>query len=163
MEEDREMERQPTVRERVEYGIAPDEDTDWCDRALRLQAEMENYRKRQQRLAQDQIDSERQRLLRDFLQVVDDLERALDASASREGLRQGVRLTHRSAVRLLEREGVERIQPQHQPFDPTWQEAVSTVRYDQAGSPPNTVFQVLEPGYRLGDQLLRPAKVVVAV
>jgi molecular chaperone GrpE len=162
-EEDRVAGGQLAVEEPAEASIAPDEDTDWCDRALRMRAEMENYRKRQQRLAQDQIESERQRLLRAFLRVVDDLERALDAPASTHDLRQGVRLTHRSALQLLEREGVERIQPNNQPFDPTWQEAVSAIDYDRAGSAPDTVVQVLEPGYRLGDQLLRPAKVVVAV
>ena len=87
----------------------------------------------------------------------------MDAPVSTHDLRQGVRLTHRSALQLLEREGVERIQPKNQPFDPNWQEAVSTIAYDRAGSAPDTVVQVLEPGYRLGDQLLRPAKVVVAV
>jgi molecular chaperone GrpE len=143
---------------------AQDEDTDWCDRALRLQAEMGNYRKRQQRLAQDQIESEHHRLLRAFLGVVDDLERALEAPlGDRDGLRQGVQLTHRSALQLLEKEGVERLRAEREPFDPAWQEAVSTVVHGHAGAEPDTVVQVVEPGYRLGDKLLRPAKVVVAV
>jgi molecular chaperone GrpE len=141
-----------------------DQDLDWCDRALRLQAEMENYRKRQQRLAQDQIESERQRLLRTFLQVVDDLERALEAPAGDgESVRQGIRLTHRTALHLLEKEGVERITPENEPFDPTWHEAVSTTQGDHTNASPDTVVQVLEPGYRLDDRLLRPAKVIVAV
>jgi molecular chaperone GrpE len=138
--------------------------TDWYDRALRLQAEMENYRKRQQRLAQDQIESEHHRLLRAFLGVVDDLERALEAPiGDGEGLRQGVQMTHRAALQLLEREGVEQIRAEYRPFDPAWQEAVSTMAHGHAGAEPDTVVQVVEPGYRLGDQLLRPAKVVVAV
>ena len=139
-------------------------DTDWCDRALRLQAEMENYRKRQQRLAQDQINDERQRLLRAFLGIVDDLARALQAPAGdADGLRQGVQITHRAALQMLKKEGVEEVPAWNQPFDPAWHQAVSTVPHRQANARPDTVVQVVEQGYKLGDQLLRPAKVVVAV
>jgi molecular chaperone GrpE len=136
----------------------------WRDQALRLQAEMDNYRKRQQRWAQDQIEAERQELLGAFLRVVDDLERALAASASDgEGLRQGVQLTYRTALQLLRKEGVEQIQAEGRPFDPHWHEAVSTVGLDGHHVAPNTVVRVMESGYRLGDRLLRPARVVVAV
>lgn len=140
------------------------EPNEWHDRAIRLQADMDNYRKRQQRLAQDRILEERQRLLKTFLQVVNDLERALAAPAGDgEGLRQGVELTHRSALQLLQKEGVEPIQVQGQPFDPNWHEAVATVKRNGNNVAPDTVIQVMEPGYRLDDQLLRPAKVVVAI
>jgi molecular chaperone GrpE len=158
----------------------------WRDRALRLQADMGNYRKRQQRLAQAEIQSERERLLGNFLQVVDDLERALAAkSAAGQGpyagdhgdgrlrsdadllspadLYRGVELTHRSAQQLLQKEGVESIEARNQPFDPNWHEAVATVPRNGHQVDPGTVIQVLQPGYRLGDGLLRPAKVVVAL
>jgi molecular chaperone GrpE len=140
------------------------EPNEWREQALRLQADMDNYRKRQQRLAQDRIQEERQRLLNTFLQVINDLERALAAPASDgEGLRRGVELTHRSALQLLQKEGIEPIQAQGQPFDPKWHEAIATVKRDSNNVAPDTVIQVMEPGYRLGTQLLRPAKVVVAV
>jgi molecular chaperone GrpE len=158
----------------------------WRDRALRLQAEMDNYRKRQQRLAQVEIQSERQRLLGNFLEIVDDLERALaahDAAGaaspddrhgtgnrhiktgppSRADLYRGVELTHRSALHLLQKEGVEPIHAENQPFDPNWHEAVTTVPRNGHQVDPGTVTQVLQAGYRLGDHLLRPAKVVVAI
>lgn len=136
----------------------------WQDRAQRLQAEMENYRRRQQRLAQDEIASERERLLKAFLEVVDDLERALNSTPpDGGGLRGGVQLTHRAALQRLKKENVERIEARGRRFDPAWHEAVSTVPGRQVGAAPETVVQVLEPGYRLGDRLLRPARVVVAV
>ena len=136
----------------------------WRDQALRLQAEMDNFRKRQQRLAQDQIEGERQRLLSAFLPVVDDLERALAAPAGDgEGVRQGVQLTYRTALQLLQKEGVEQVQAQGRPFDPHWHEAVATVGLDGRNVVPHTVVRVMESGYRLGDRLLRPARVVVAV
>lgn len=145
------------------------ESEEWRDRALRLQAEMENYRKRQQRNAQNQIGEERHRLLKAFLGIVDDLERALaapdgdDASPHGEGLRRGVELTHRAALNMLQKEGVVAITAEHRPFDPNWHEAVATSPRNGSGVAPGMIIEVVEPGYRLEDQLLRPAKVVVAV
>ena len=150
------------------------ESEEWRDRALRLQAEMENYRKRQQRNAQNQIGQERHRLLNSFLGIVDDLERALAApdgddlssgESLRRGdaLRRGVELTHRAAVQLLQKEGAVAIDAEYQPFDPNWHEAVATIPRNGSEVAPGTVIEVVEPGYRLDGQLLRPAKVVVAV
>lgn len=164
----------------------PDEAQTWRDHALRLQADMENYRKRQQRLAETEIQSERERLLGSFLQIVDDLERALAASdaagqaahpgyqgaanlptktgqTTRTDLYRGIELTHRSALQLLHKEGVESIEARNEPFDPNWHEAVTTMPRNGHQVDPGTVIQVLQTGYRLGDRLLRPAKVVVAV
>ena len=159
-----ETEPKPTVQ-----GELREELEEWRDRALRLQADMENYRKRQQRNAQDQIGRERGRLLNAFLDIVDDLERALaapdgdDGLRSSDGLRRGVELTHRAAIQLLEKEGAVAIAAEHQPFDPNWHEAVATIPRNGGEVAPGTVTQVVEPGYRINDQLLRPAKVVVAV
>jgi molecular chaperone GrpE len=134
----------------------------WRDRALRLQAEMENYRKRQQRLTQERIVEERERLLRSFLRAADDLERALRADRlSLESLLQGVRLTHQGILALIEREGARPIAAEGQLFDPNVHEAVGTVPSDDDVEP-DTVVQVVQEGYRLGDRLLRPARVIVA-
>jgi molecular chaperone GrpE len=135
----------------------------WRDRALRLQAEMENYRKRQRRLAEERIAEERERLLGRFLQVADELERALTASrADAASLRQGVKLTHRSLMRFLEQEGVEQILAYGQPFDPEWHEAVGAAPQQEPGIQPQTVVEVLRPGYRLEGRLLRPARVLIS-
>jgi molecular chaperone GrpE len=145
----------------VETG-GSDSEAEWRDRALRLQAEIENFRKRQQRLAQERIRDDRERLLRAFLAVSDDLERALNTEGvDTAQLREGVDLTLQSLTRLLEREGAERIEALGQPFDPAQHEGVATVPHEQFGLEPNVVAQVLETGYRMGDRLLRPARVVV--
>jgi molecular chaperone GrpE len=147
----------------TETESSPDSE-EWRDRALRLQAEMDNFRRRQRRLAEEQIETERQRLLTSFLGVVDDLERALVSPGGDEAmLRQGVQLTHRAALQLMAREGAEQIEAEDQAFDPTWHEAVATVGRNGTNLASGTVAQVIEPGYRLGSQLLRPAKVIVAV
>jgi molecular chaperone GrpE len=132
----------------------------WQETALRLQAEMDNSRKRQERRATEAIVAERVRLLSLFLPVVDNLTRALNHDAQTdETLRQGVELTQRELLRLLEAEGVTRLETVGQSFDPEWHEAVSAVPADVE---PDTVVEEIEAGYKLGDKLLRPAKVVVA-
>jgi molecular chaperone GrpE len=134
----------------------------WRDRALRLQAEMENFRKRQQRLSEVRILEERERLLRAFLTVVDNLERALSADVGDvDSLKQGVSVTYQAAMRLLDQEGVESIAPSGRSFDPAWHEAMGSI---PGGSQvePGTVIEVVQRGYRLGDRLLRPARVIVA-
>jgi molecular chaperone GrpE len=150
--------------ERESQVVEEEETLDlWRDRALRLQAEIENFRKRQQRLAEERILADRERLLRAFLRVADDLERVLNADGADAGdLRQGVDLTYRSLMQLLDQEGAEPIEAVGQPFDPAWHEAVGTVPHVRAGAEPDTVVKVVEAGYRLGDRLLRPARVIVA-
>jgi molecular chaperone GrpE len=141
-----------------------DEAAEWRERALRLQSDQANYRQRQQRLAEERIDDERRRLLLEFLPVVDDLERALGAAGGSEAaLHQGVHLTRQAAVRMLEREGVAELQAVGNAFDPNWHEAVATTAVNGSNVSPGTVVGVVESGYRIGEQLLRPAKVVVAV
>ena len=155
---------EPVEEAPVKESGTSDRGTDWHDLALRQQAEMDNYRKRQRRMAQDQIEAERQRLLALFLPLLDDLERALAAPAGdSQGLRQGIEMARRAALQRLRAEGVEPIAAQGQPFDPNWHDAVSTVPSNGKGPAPGTVVQVLAPGYRLGERLLRPARVVVAV
>jgi len=165
--------REPAMREPdpepVEQDTPCADLDEWRDRALRLQADMENYRKRQQRTAQEQTGRERNRLLNEFLKIVDDLERALVSSDGDRGprndqsLRRGVELTHRAAMQLLEKEGATAIAAEGQLFDPKWHEAVATVPRNGGEVEPGTIVRVMEPGYRIDDQLLRPAKVVVAV
>jgi len=138
----------------------------WRDRALRLQAEMENYRRRQQRAAEARVLEERERLLLAFLDVVDNLERALAAAdtatdAGADGLKEGVRVTREAALRFLNQMGVEPVAAAGRAFDPNWHEAIGTSP-GCAAVEPGTIATVLRPGYRLNDRLLRPARVIVA-
>jgi molecular chaperone GrpE len=148
-----------SVRERATEASTEE---GWKDRALRLQAEMENYRKRQRRIAQDETQREQERLLSDVLSIVDNLDRALDAAQTDSSLRQGVEITRDEVLQLLRRYGVERIQADQKSFDPQWHEAVDVVSAAALGVRPGTVAEVQQPGYRRAGQLLRPARVVVA-
>jgi molecular chaperone GrpE len=149
------------------------EESEWRERALRLKAEMDNYRRRQRRAAQEAARAEQERLLDDVLGVADNLERTLAAQAPGSGvpasgvpdlgaIRRGVELTHDELMRVLLKHDVERFDAQGAPFDPAWHEAVHVVPAGALGVEPGTVVKVVRSGYRRGERLLRPAQVVVA-
>jgi len=134
----------------------PAESIDWQDRALRLQADAENVRKRAERRAQEQIAQEQRRILGRMLSVADNLERALAHAAPDDPLRAGVKLTLNDLLAQLAKEGVEPIEALGHPFDPHLHEAVSS-----DGSGGDRVIKVLQTGYTLDGALLRPARVIV--
>jgi molecular chaperone GrpE len=145
-----------TQRERDEY----------LDLAKRTKADFENYRKRMAAEVQAAAARGRGELIRDVVPVLDDLERAIQAAGldpegdSDEGLAHGVLLVFRSLRDSLARHGVEAVDPKGEKFDPTAHEALSTQAADGVES--GVVVEVLQKGYRLGEQLIRPARVVVS-
>jgi molecular chaperone GrpE len=135
---------------------------DWRDAALRLKAEMENYRKRQKRWAEDEILREKADLLFKFLEVVDNLEIALEHIDPQDPTHQGVRLAYDALLNMLLREGVERIFAKNQVFDPNYHEAVAVVPAPRGRGDELRIVEVTSSGYRYNDRVLRPAKVIVA-
>jgi molecular chaperone GrpE len=128
---------------------------------LRKLADFDNFRKRKDKEMSDFRKQANADLLRDMLPVVDNLERALAVGGEdASGVRTGVELTLKQFKDTLARHGVVELSPEGQPFNPTEHEAVS--RLHTSAAEPNTVLQVLQKGYRLGDRLLRAAMVVVA-
>jgi hypothetical protein len=109
-----------------------------------------------------EVDTAQDRLLIEVLSIADNLERALAVAHEDSPIRQGVAITHRDVLRLLRRHGLEQIEAHEQPFDPHWHEAVDVVPAQELGVDPGTVVRVMVPGYRRGEQLFRPARVVVA-
>ena len=123
-------------------------------------ADFDNYRKRTQRDIESMVSSRRRMLLERLLPVLDNLQRAVESNAGGETLRGGVEQTLRGFEAVLTGEGVKPIAVQGEPFDPRVAEAVGTLPAD--GFAEDTVVEVAEKGYMLGDELLRPAKVIVA-
>jgi len=126
----------------------------------RLAAEFENYRKRVAREQAALSSRAAERLVKELLPIVDDLERALEAAEEHEEakLEEGVRLVHRQLASALEREGLAEIQTDGK-FDPHVHEALLS---QPSEADEGSVIEVLQKGYRLGDRVLRPARVVVA-
>ncbi len=140
--------------------VAVAERDDYLDALRRLKAEFDNYRKRAARDQSDLIARASERLVKELLPVLDDLERALEAAAEHEEatLEDGVRLVHRSLADILAREGLTEVAVDG-PFDPHTQEALLS---QPSPDPEGTVLQVVQKGYRLGDRVLRPARVVIS-
>jgi molecular chaperone GrpE len=126
----------------------------------RVAAEFENYRKRVSRDQASLVARAHERLVKELLPVLDDLERALEAAAQHEEakLEEGVRLVHRELVEALAREGLVEVETDGQ-FDPHVHEALVSQPSEQEDG---SVIEVLQKGYRLGDRVLRPARVVVS-
>ena len=126
----------------------------------RVAADFENYRKRAARDQESLVARAHERLVKELLPVLDDLERALEAAAKHEEakLEDGVRLVHQELSGVLAKEGLVGIETDGR-FDPHEHEALLT---QPAEAEEGTIVEVIQKGYRLGDRVLRPARVVVA-
>ena len=126
----------------------------------RVAADFENYRKRVARDQESLVARAHERLVKELLPVLDDLERALAAAEEHEEakLEDGVRLVHRSLVDALQKEGLAEIDTDGT-FDPHVHEALLSQPDDEKES--GEILDVLQKGYRLGDRVLRPARVIV--
>jgi molecular chaperone GrpE len=149
------------VEEHVEEPAAEESAPAPDDSYLRLAADFDNYRKRTAREHAELTQRANERLLNELLPVLDDLERALEAAAEHEEakLEEGVRLVHRSLLGLVERHGLTEIDTEGA-FDPHVHEAL--LAQPGEGAEEGSVLQVLQKGYRLGDKVIRPARVIVA-
>ena len=148
----------PSVEDRLAQAEAKAEEH--LDDLKRLAAEFDNYRKRTARDQQALVARAAARRGKELLPVLDDLERALVAADEHQEakLEEGVRLVHRSLADALRKEGLEEIATDGA-FDPHVHEALLS---QPSEAEEGSVIEVLQKGYRLGDRVLRPARVVVA-
>jgi len=140
-----------TARQRDEYLAL----------AQRTQADFENYRKRVAREAAASHERGAVSLAKELLPAIDNLDRALEAAAEDDPLLQGVRLVRDELAAALARVGIESFSPHGEQFDPAVHEAMATAPAPD-GQPSGTVVEVYQPGYRLRESVIRPARVVVA-
>jgi molecular chaperone GrpE len=128
--------------------------------AQRTQADFENYRKRMSRDLGAAESRGVGKLAKELLPALDSLDRALEGAAQDDPLLDGVRLVRSELAAALARVGVERFSPSGERFDPTQQEAMAQRHCNDTES--GTVLEVYEAGYRMGETIIRPARVVVA-
>lgn len=173
-----EIEAAQASGERTEGGVDGDyealvrllkENEELKDRALRAAAEMENLRRRTARDVHDARSYAVANFARDMLSVSDNLRRALEAipaeakasgDAGFKALIEGVDLTERGMLSALERHGVKKLAPEGEKFDPNFHQAMFEV--PNPNVPTGTVVQVVQPGYSIGERVLRPAMVGVS-
>jgi molecular chaperone GrpE len=139
-----------TQKERDEY----------LELAKRTKADFENFRKRVATDLQAAQVRGRAEMARGVIDAVDNLERALEAAGDDEGLTSGVEMVLSGLRETLSRNGIEAVDPRGEKFDPTKHEALSTQSVD--GTESGIVVEVMQKGYALDDQLIRPARVVVS-
>src|SRR5262252_7923370 len=164
-----------TVATAAETGPAPPdgaalvkEVAEYKDKLLRALADMENLRRRTDREVADARAYGVSSLARDLIGVADNLRRALEAASESaaamegpaRGLLEGVELIERELLKVLERHGVKRFDPQGAKFDPNFHQAIFEVC--DSNVPAGSVAQVIQPGYMIGERVLRPAMVGVA-
>jgi molecular chaperone GrpE len=145
------------------------EAADLKDRLLRTLAEMENMRRRTDREVADARTYGVTNFARDILAVADNMERALKAlddeirgkaDAGVKALLDGVELTERELIKVMEKHGIRKIEPQGQKFDPNLHQAMLEI--PDPSVPSGTVVQIMQPGYTIGERVLRPAMVAVS-
>ncbi|MEA2426840.1 MAG: molecular chaperone GrpE [Thermoleophilaceae bacterium] len=159
-----EPQEEPAAAEEVveedELTVARRERDEYLDLAKRAQADFENYRKRASKDIAASGARARAGLIRELLPVVDNLERALVTAPDDDPMADGVRLVLRDMQGVLVRAGVQSIEPRGEQFDPNVHEALTTRQ--EEGVEAGIVLDVVEKGYRGADQVIRPARVIVA-
>lgn len=145
------------------------ENAELKDRFIRLAADMENLRRRTDRDVKDARVFAISNFARDILGVADNLQRALlvitpeqraEAGAAMQSLIEGVELTDREMIATMERHGVTKVDPKGEKFDPNYHQAMFEMPNPEV--PNNTVMEVVQPGFKIGERMLRPAMVGVA-
>jgi molecular chaperone GrpE len=138
---------------------------EYWDKLLRVQAEIENVRRRSERDVASAHKYGQEKLIAELLLVVDSLERSLsgvspDLQSGAKGLVDGLNMTMNVLLKALERFGVKQVNPKGEQFNPQYHEALSAQPHPELA--PNTVIEVMQKGYLLHDRLLRPALVIVS-
>jgi molecular chaperone GrpE len=137
---------------------------DYWDQMMRLRAEIENNRKRAERDVENAHKYALKSFVENLLPVIDSMEMGQTAAtadnATLESIREGAELTIGMFVQVLEKNGLEQVDPLGEKFDPERHQAISMIDVDSAES--NTVVEVMQKGFLLNDRLVRPAMVVVA-
>jgi len=137
------------------------EKDEYLELARRTKADFENFRKRVAGDVQAAQARGKAEVAREVIDAVDNLERALEAAdGDGEGLKSGVEMVLGNLRETLQRQGIEAVDPKGEKFDPNQHEALSTMPVE--GTEGGTVVEVMQKGYRMGEQLIRPARVVVS-
>jgi molecular chaperone GrpE len=152
---------EPTAEQRLSDALA--EVARLKDQLLRTAADFDNFRKRSRREADDAQRRGKENTVKDLLPVFDNFERAInhaEGSPEAKAVAEGLRIVLKQFLDTLEKMGIQRVQAVGQPFDPTVHEAIQQM--ESADHPAGVVLYEVQPGYRMGDHLVRAAMVVVS-
>jgi molecular chaperone GrpE len=153
------------AQKKLEEPALSAEEQSWQEKYARLQAEVDNLRKRWEQRATSETAEAKRRILNDMLPLADHLDLAMQHAPTNEdpvvkGFLGNIDATRRAFLETLRRYGVERVDPQGEEFDPNLHEAIGHVQ--APGVPADHVAQVVQAGYVEGDRVIRPARVLVS-
>lgn len=163
MQEEKKKRRSKTARLEEELETVRADLKDYHERYMRALADLENFKKRTIKEKQEYIQYANADLIRSFLSVLDNFERAIESGKITnefEPFYKGVRMIYDELKRVLEREGLQQLSALGEEFNPEKHEAVVALESDD--HPPNTIVDELQKGYVLKDRIIRPAKVAVS-
>jgi len=160
----REAVREEPLQGREEAHARPEEtDEHWKDRYIRLRADFDNYKRHAEAQKEHLAGIGKEKVLEDVFPLVEHMERAIKAakdSADQSGILEGIKMVYQEMLKVLEKNGIERIETLGKPFDPEIHEAVAVTPHPDF--PENTVVEEVRAGFTKNGKLLRPASVVVA-
>jgi molecular chaperone GrpE len=147
----------------VQLAQARQEASEHWNKYVRERADMDNFRKRQERVMADRVQNQKKALLQKLLGVMDNVERALtfQDTLDRQGLQQGLRMVQWQMNEVLRSEGLTPVPTVGEPFNPYVHEAIEAV--EDSDKPEGTIVEEVLKGYTLGDETLRPARVKVSM
>ena len=168
IEEEKESDENPVEEDSVEESGEESKDDiieeqketiqQYKDKIQRIQADFENYKKRSEKSRAEFVKYANEGLILKVLEAYEDLERALEVKEDKD-LREGVELIYKKMTKILEDEGVQAIDTDHQKFDPFKHEALMTENNEDYEN--NEIIQDLQKGYTLNDKVIRYSKVIV--
>ncbi|HHT15346.1 MAG TPA: nucleotide exchange factor GrpE [Clostridiales bacterium] len=151
--------KSPEEELKEQLAKAEEQRDEYLDLAQRVQAEFENFRRRNANVRKESFEDGTRAFIKTILPVCDNLERALEADGDAQSLKEGVRMVYRQLEETLEKQGVEKIDRVGDKFDPQLEDAV--VQGNPEEGEPGTVCEVYLKGYKMGDHVLRHAMVKV--
>lgn len=154
--------RQESTQKR-NVALTDESREDWKERYTRLRADFENYKRHAETQREELAGIGKEKVLEDVFPVVEHMERAIKATrdaGDQSGILEGIEMVYQEMLRVLEKNGVERIDTVGEPFDPEVHEAVAVTTH--ADCPEDTVVEEVRAGFMKNGKLLRPASVVVA-
>ncbi len=147
----------------AQLAKARQESLDNWNKFLRERADMENFRKRQERVLIDRVNNQKKALINKFLGVIDNVDRAMlyQETMSKQDLQQALRMVQWQMSEVMRGEGVNQVQTVGEPFNPYLHEAIEAV--ENSDKPEGTIVEEVLKGYTLGDETLRAARVKVSM
>jgi molecular chaperone GrpE len=148
---------------KTDVARAEPPDEDWKERYVRLRADFDNYKRHAEAQREQLSGMGKAKVLEDIFPLVEHMERAIRAAkdaGDSTGILEGIEMVYQELLRVLEKNGVERIDTVGEPFDPEIHEAVAV--YPHSNYPADTVIEEVRAGFMKGGKLLRPASVIVA-